>query len=199
MFADARKYNYHLRLKHRETSKTKRQCQYCKIEFVGNLSELKKHRLVCDRRNEPITCDECGKYRLSGDKKLKSNAFIAGKTFSTLPGYRYHAFSHKKNSIPGYVLAVPKKMSNLCEICGVSYKTEERFNNHMITVHSEMEEQIKCDQCPKRFKTQLTLKSHQVTVHQENASACNVCGKVMKNRSALLNHRIIHKQVKKSA
>ena len=66
-------------------------------------------------------------------------------------------------------LKLPKsklKKEHICDICGKSFKTKERYRVHVSGVH-EKKKPFKCNLCQKAFARKDDLKNHVVVVHDK--------------------------------
>lgn len=116
----------------------KRKCPMCKLEIVGSLSDLKKHRLECPNRGEPLICEVCS------------------KVINTLSGYSTHKLYCSKGI---YKNSSGFAGSPLCNWCGALCSSNHDYVKHMETTHKDKLEKIPCPDpdCGKSFVSQVSL------------------------------------------
>ena len=108
---------------------------------------------------------------------------VCRKIFPKRIGLRRHfKRSHVKGPQP--------KESIACSLCDKVLTSKVGFRFHMRNNHSA--EGFKCDQCEEVFQKLTEHEAHLRTVHG-NGLPCEICGKVLSSKVALVNHhRYIH-------
>jgi len=74
-----------------------------------------------------------------------------------------------------------------CDICGFMSSNNASLKRHMKIVHSE-EKCVSCDICDASFKGENYLKIHKQNIHNSIKVACELCGFLSSNPSALSKH-----------
>lgn len=82
----------------------------------------------------------------------------------------------------------------ICDQCGRACKTLAALKEHQF-VHTD-ECPFECNVCKKRFKNKPRLKAHMDT-HNESAYKCEDCGLILNTRRTLLQHQLVHSNVKR--
>ncbi|KAH8254801.1 hypothetical protein KR032_012253 [Drosophila birchii] len=80
-----------------------------------------------------------------------------------------------------------------CEHCAKSFYSSVVCERHKLTHIPRDQWQVKCTHCEKTFPTQYTMKQHVKLVHLNlYAKICDVCGKSIRGREALVRHMEEH-------
>jgi len=111
----------------------------------------------------------------SSDQKEISKCDICQATFKTKANLKVH----KKN--------IHDSVKVSCNICAFISSNKAALKRHMKIVHSE-EKSVSCDICNASFKGENYLKIHKQNVHQSMKVACELCGFLSSNPSALSKH-----------
>lgn len=83
-----------------------------------------------------------------------------------------------------------------CLQCGHILKNTARFNIHMAKHRSEELGPHPCDKsCGKIFKNRSAMLAHVAFVHTTKSFKCSECVKVFKNKKSLEEHEAVHKNI----
>ena len=124
---------------------------------------LKKHKLWVHQKDDPVTCDQCG-------KEFKSQIKL---TF------------HKRTC------TALKQFS--CSVCDYTAKTEATVNRHSQGVHSEKNtDLLACSLCEYRTSWTVVLKRHMNNHSSEKKYKCDSCPYATRQSDVLKQHKKIH-------
>ena len=113
-------------------------CGYCSFK-VNSIASLKEHLQI---------------HHINGIDEIEKNYETTIRHTDSL-----HSKRVSENQIQ---LGTTKDLK--CYICGKVFKTKQKLQRHLSTVHGE-EKNIQCDICKKMFKTQDDLTIHHKFVH----------------------------------
>ena len=87
-----------------------------------------------------------------------------------------------------YMRTVHAEEKGVCEICCKTFENRTYLQRHIRTAHSQSDLFYPCQHCYKQFKSNALRSNHIKIVHLINNAACDVCGKVYKNKNLLGKH-----------
>lgn len=82
----------------------------------------------------------------------------------------------------------------ICDQCGRACKTMAALNEHQLVHTTECP--FECEVCHKRFKNKPRLKIH-MDIHNKSVYKCPDCGLELNTKRTLLQHRLVHSDVKR--
>lgn len=189
--------NHHFELHYRNNFKY--ECEKCgkiyKTE-VNYKNHLKKCIDAGNDRERKFTCDLCNKSfkenrhlvvhmntHLPDEEKFTNSCSICGKKYSSIFSLRQH------------VKVVHVNQAKFkCQHCDKSFSRKANLDSHL-NVHS-MEKRFECSHCGLMLKTKANLRVHQ-KLHSDDIVVCKFCDKRFKTSNQLINHMVIHSDVKK--
>ena len=78
-----------------------------------------------------------------------------------------------------------------CKYCGKSFKTEERWTQHMAEKHPSEKNIFSCPYCTEPFNRYIRYIDH-LSEHKDKVIKCKVCNKVCKTLTELGKHKRLH-------
>ena len=82
-----------------------------------------------------------------------------------------------------------------CFLCDLGFSTQKRLSVHMSAQHSQKQKAVpnslKCPTCQLTVKNKKALSNHLV-IHKDKKHICNECGSRFARKDYLLNHERIH-------
>ena len=85
------------------------------------------------------------------------------------------------------VKQIEQSKPTICYICAKYFTTPHILQTHINHIHGNQELQ-KCNECGREFRYKNLLHNHTINVHKNDAKQCNICQKVMKNKTSLRKH-----------
>ena len=182
--------------KRKSTSSKAHKCWMCKKKF-SNLTILNHHKKSHQKRKFP--CSYCSrlyssKFNLNQHVRVRHKGLMykcviesCGKRFETHQGYVNHQKMHQL------------EFTRTCEVCGKGFMRKDHFEDHILR-HTK-EKPFMCNKCNMCFFRKQELKRHleqSCTESQLKKVECPICGKMLKNKDTLRNHRKnVHEEGKK--
>ena len=80
-----------------------------------------------------------------------------------------------------------KDHRNMCEECGMCYKSEQQLKKHLKWKHQKQNHEFECQVCQKKFRHNFLLKRHTI-MHKEPSLKCGKCSQYFKHQSNLNVH-----------
>ncbi len=170
-------------------------CEHCNGKKFESLKELFGHQTNVHKIEKSyVTCCQ----------KLLSNmpAIIMHMCRHIQPD----AFSCK---ICGYVVSRPRflelhKKTHLpdneklsCDVCDKKFVWKNALQVHMLS-HLQERKQFVCQICEKSYENPGSLSTHKKNAHKgkksEESLICSYCGKMLKNKNALKEHQLLHRE-----
>ena len=135
-------------------------CELCDATFTHKYTY--REHMDAVHMGKELKCDHC-------DFTCKYKAYMV----------QHLRQSHKVYASPTIV----------CNICG-KIVPEKSLNNHIKTVHTEIDEGGTCEHCGRFFKTKDILRAHIYTKHTVTCSVCTICEKFFqgKMKAKLIDH-----------
>lgn len=75
----------------------------------------------------------------------------------------------------------------ICEICGLSQKSEARYLYHIRSEHTKIKP-FECQYCQQKFYSEYGLRSHLNNMHFNTESICEICSKLCRSKAYLRAH-----------
>ncbi|KAI8121010.1 Zinc finger protein weckle [Lucilia cuprina] len=179
------------------------ECKECKRRYK-NPTIFRKHMItlhdvIAELPNSHLPSNKCS---------------VCSKEFLTRSSLRLHMRNHlpdeEKYNVPcpycerkfsqvgamkQHVKGIHHQMKPfICDQCGKECKTMAALTEHQL-VHTD-ECPFECEVCHKRFKNKPRLKSHMDT-HTKSLYKCPDCDLELNTRRTLLQHRLVHSDVKR--
>ncbi|XP_063371545.1 zinc finger protein 484-like [Cydia amplana] len=180
---------------------TNLKCSICQAS-IPNLNELKSHLTKTHGKKMHLEFTD----RVIPFKLSESNVYecqLCGFSFETFGSIERHMNTHFRNYVckdcgTGFVTKYRLKVhiksmhvggSFPCEICKKVYTTQQKYKNHVDTVH-KLVKRFKCPKCPERFSEYFRRQKHLVQIHNlaPLQYKCNVCDKSFDRRYTLSRH-----------
>ncbi|XP_063632122.1 PR domain zinc finger protein 5-like [Cydia splendana] len=176
-------------------------CLICQTG-VPNLNELKSHLTKTHLKKMHLEfTDRIIPFKLSENNVYECQ--LCGFSFETFGSIERHMNTHFRNYVckdcgTGFVTKYRLKVhiksmhvggSFPCEICKKVYTTQQKYKNHVDTVH-KLVKRFKCPKCPERFSEYFRRQKHLVQIHNlaPLQYKCNVCDKSFDRRYTLSRH-----------
>ena len=141
-------------------------CKFCDTKWVSHLS-LELH-LASEHKKLVSACDICG-----------HTANFWSKSDITLHKKRVHE----------------KKHDHICHLCGKTFFSQSKLQEHLGCKHGEGEPKYKCDICDNKYWTATNLATHKESAHSDAIYPCELCDKTFKVKNYLQTHiRIVHEK-----
>lgn len=118
---------------------------------------------------------------------------ICGKEFIGDTSYEYHKTRHERGAEPSIVQV------RSCNVCEKELPDDAALRHHMAQEHNADEDNHICKFCAKTFTSKGRLSRHVRAKHfiqNEDAVACDICGRVCPNNEAVIAHRQTHRDDK---
>ena len=80
-----------------------------------------------------------------------------------------------------------KDHRNMCEECGMCYRSEQQLKKHFKWKHQKQNYEFECQVCQKKFQHNFLLKRH-YKKHEEPILKCSKCSKYFKHQQSLNFH-----------
>lgn len=167
-------------------------CLFCKERFE-TLEEKHAHPKSCSQRapESHISCSLCEKkfarkhsllYHMRTTHRLPQATYVChlcGETFPNNSHYQFHLQNHELGPRPYE-----------CHHCGRKFQAKKTIAFHILRFHYPRDLcTIRCDQCDDRFATQELLNRHMVQHKEKIRCKCDICGKILVTKSALVQHK----------
>ena len=155
---------------HLTKDRCRHECEFCGKVFLHRTTYLYKLHLKYHKKQKDQECRLCGKLFVSRGEMLT------------------HVKHHTN----------PRRRI-VCEICGLSYGTQQSLTLHKNNMHNDNREKLLCPNCPRMFMSPAGLTYHIQTKHDEEnifKFPCNVCGKICKDKKLLKAHLVSHKETR---
>lgn len=80
----------------------------------------------------------------------------------------------------------------VCSICNKNFQSDHVFKYHLWNVHKIGNFKFQCELCGKKLISKSALLSHSQRVHSAKKYPCEFCGKMFAIRSELRTHTLVH-------
>nr|XP_054752932.1 uncharacterized protein LOC129258727 [Lytechinus pictus] len=95
----------------------------------------------------------------------------------------------RKSALRTHILGVHSRSRNhLCEVCGKAFRASYHLSQHR---KSHRTKTFSCDLCDFTSDVRMDIFDHQ-QLHPNNFILCHVCGTVLKSKTALKRHMMVH-------
>lgn len=171
-------------------------CWMCKKSFA-NITILNQHKQSHTKKK--FGCQHCSrlyasKFNLNQHVRVRHKGLMykctmedCGKLFQTHQAYMNHKKMHQM------------QFTRTCEVCGKGFIRKDHFEDHILR-HTK-EKPFRCNNCNMSFFRKQELKRHlQQSCNSDSHPKveCPICGKMLKNKDTLRNHRKnVHEEGKK--
>lgn len=173
-------------------------CDLCKAQFQS-FHKLLRHMKLNHISERPFLCDfqgclETFKTAISRDahfRKVHDQSTIVCDIC---------AKDIKKQSIVGHMQTHQTEKKFKCIECDISWGYKRSLDDHMKTVHSNMEiEKFLCKHCGREFNTKISYRMHERRMHtHENCIQCETCKNWYLNEKEHQDHvNVVHKGMKR--
>lgn len=108
--------------------------------------------------------------------------------------FEYHQQNVHADQKRSAVLTSQPELARPCKHCTLEFVRAD-LTEHMLADHPDKVKWYKCEYCDERFTSHSQMNIHLHTEHPEEclqAMACDICGRVCRNRAAVLLHRRTH-------
>ena len=133
-------------------------CEQCSKSFLRKV-DMKNHLKIHGPRNK-FACGKCGKYVLNEKSLLK----------------------HIDKGICERTPNVNEKKQFKCDICNVSFRTENNLNKHK---ENFVHDKFSCSYCNKKFFHKTYYERHLQTHSSLKPFSCELCGLMFKSEKCV--------------